>query len=87
MPWGRISHMMGCGTNWGSGQFFGANDSDLRDRYYKLLQQPAGGRHYMIGDQISYHTSWTEGAFGSVEYALLDMDKRVRAEAGESREA
>jgi monoamine oxidase len=57
----------------------------LRDQYYELLQQPAGGRHYMIGDQISYHTSWQEGAFGSAEYAMLDLDKRVRAGSGESR--
>jgi len=49
------------------------------------LQQPAGGRHYMIGDQISYHPSWMEGAMASAEYALLDLDKRVRAGSGQSR--
>ena len=87
VPWGRMNHMMGCGTNWRIGESFDADDSFLRDKYYELLQQPAGGRHYMIGDQISYHTSWTEGALGSAEFALIDLDRRVRANAGESREA
>ncbi len=42
------------------------------------LQQP-DGRHYMIDDQISYHSSWQEGAFASAEVALLDLGQRVRA--------
>jgi hypothetical protein len=33
----------------------------------------------MIGDRISYHSSWQEGALASAEYALLDLDKRMRA--------
>jgi monoamine oxidase len=70
--WRRMNHMMGCGAQW---------SEESRERYYKLLQQPAGGRHYMIGDQISYHASWMEGALASAEYALLDLDKRVRAAA------
>ncbi|MCH8336136.1 MAG: hypothetical protein IIC61_09635, partial [Proteobacteria bacterium] len=49
-----------------------------------MLQQP-DGRHYMIGDQISYHTSWQEGAFASAEVALLDLDQRVRAASSTSR--
>ena len=70
-----MNHMMGCGTRW---------PSEVRDKYYTLLQQPAAGRHYMIGDQISYHSSWQEGAFASAEYALLDLDRRVRAESTQS---
>lgn len=75
IPWGRMNHMMGCGTNW---------PEDVREQYFEMLQQPAGGRHYMIGDQISYHSSWQEGAFASAEYALLDLDKRVRAASAAS---
>lgn len=75
VPWGRMNHMMGCGTSW---------SAENREQYYNLLQQPAGGRHYMIGDQISYHTSWQEGAFGSAEFAMMDMDQRVRAESSVS---
>ena len=76
VPWRRMNHMMGCGTRW---------TDESRERYYKLLQQPAGGRHYMIGDQISYHSSWQEGAMASAEFALLDLDQRVRAAAAVSR--
>jgi monoamine oxidase len=75
IPWTRMNHMMGCGTRW---------LPEVREQYYELLQQPAGGRHYMIGDQISYHSSWQEGAFASAEYALLDLDKRVRADSSTS---
>jgi hypothetical protein len=39
----------------------------------------------MIGDQISYHPSWQEGAMASAEYALLDLDQRVRAATSISR--
>ena len=76
VSWRRMNHMMGCGSQW--------TDED-RARYYKLLQQPAGGRHYMVGDQISYHASWQEGAMASAEYALLDFDQRVRAASSISR--
>jgi monoamine oxidase len=79
VPWSRINHMMGCGTSWSSGLPWEEGSVSYRGQYYNLLQQPAGGRHYMIGDQISYHSSWTEGALGSAEYALLDFDKRIRA--------
>lgn len=77
IPWGRMNHMMGCGTDWPEG---------TREQYYELLQKP-DGRHYMIGDQISYHSSWQEGAFASAEAALLDFDKRVRATSMPSRKA
>ena len=87
VPWSRINHMMGCGTSWSTGMPWEQSSTDLRDQYYELLQQPAAGRHFMIGDQISYHSSWQEGAFGSAEFALLELDRRVRADAGESRPA
>lgn len=70
IPWGRMNHMMGCGSHLGPGD---------HERYFERLQQP-DGRHYMIGDQISYHSSWQEGAFASAENALLDFDQRVRAD-------
>jgi monoamine oxidase len=87
VAWSRINHMMGCGTGWSTGMPWEESSTDLRDQYYELLQQPAGGRHFMIGDQISYHSSWQEGALGSAEFALLELDRRVRAESGQAREA
>lgn len=75
VPWGRMNHMMGCGAQ--------MSDED-RERYFPILQKP-DGRHYMMGDQISYHSSWQEGAFASAENALLEFDKRTRAEASVSQ--
>jgi len=75
VPWGRMNHMMGCGVVW---------TPEKMERYYKRMRAPEG-RHYMIGDQISYHPTWQEGAFASAEYALLDFDKHVRAESVVSR--
>jgi monoamine oxidase len=72
VPWGRMNHMMGCGNS-----FRGDPDADAK---FKLIQAPAGN-HYMIGDQISYHSSWQEGAFASAMYAIQDLDQRVRAES------
>ncbi len=70
VPWGRMQHMMGCGIRW---------TEETQDKYFNKLRSP-DGRHYMIGDQISYHPTWQEGAFASAEWALLDFDKRIRAE-------
>jgi monoamine oxidase len=39
------------------------------------------GRHYLIGDQMSYHPGWQQGAMHSALHAISDIDKRVRAEA------
>ncbi|MEX1265525.1 MAG: FAD-dependent oxidoreductase, partial [Woeseia sp.] len=70
VPWGRMNHMMGCGNRF---------EPEDADRYLKLLQKP-DGNHYMIGDQISYHSSWQEGAYASALHAIGDLDRRVRAE-------
>ncbi|HEX6261149.1 MAG TPA: FAD-dependent oxidoreductase, partial [Woeseiaceae bacterium] len=40
VPWARMNHMMGCNSRW---------SEDLRNRKFKLLQQP-DGRHYIMGD-------------------------------------
>lgn len=75
VPWGRMNHMMGCGAR--------MSPEDYETKF-PLLQKP-DGRHYMIGDQISFHSSWQEGAFASAENALLEFDKRVRADSAVSR--
>jgi monoamine oxidase len=72
IPWYRMNHMLGCSARMprGSGEAF-----------FSRIQQPAG-RHYMIGDQISYHSGWQEGAVRSAHWALAHLDSRVRAELG-----
>ena len=74
VSWARMNHMMGCGNS-----FRGDEDAESK---FRLIQAPQG-HHYMIGDQVSYHSSWQEGAFASATNALLDLDKRVRAESAE----
>jgi monoamine oxidase len=76
VPWGRMNHMMGCGVTW---------SDEHREKYFDLLRNPDGGRHYMVGDQISYHSSWQEGALASAEFALQDLDKRVWADNATTR--
>ena len=53
---------------------------EARARYFTYLQQPLHGRHFMMGDQISYHPGWQEGAFSSAHHALTLLQGRVRAE-------
>lgn len=69
VPWSRMNHMMGCGNKM---------DEEGFKRYFSTLQLPEG-RHYMIGDQISYHSGWQEGALASVESALQQFEQRVHA--------
>lgn len=75
VPWARMNHMMGCNSKW--------PDDEPRTKF-RTLQEPHG-RHYMIGDQISHHSGWQEGAFASAHMAMADMNRRVQAElAGET---
>lgn len=71
VPWNRMNHMMGCGN-------FGTDED--RKRWFKTLQSPAG-RHYLMGDQISYHPGWQEGALSSAHFALAHINERAKAEA------
>ncbi len=70
VPWHRMNHTMGCTAKW---------TPELRDQWFKRLQEPVG-RHYMIGDQISYHPGWQEGAFGSAHFALSHLNARQHNE-------
>ncbi len=72
VAWGRMNHMMGCGNRFEEDQ----------EHLFRKVQAPEG-RHWMIGDQISFHSSWQEGAFASALHAVQDLDQRVRAEAGQ----
>lgn len=71
IPWQRMNHMLGCAARW---------SDELRTRWFKRVQDPEG-RHYLIGDQISYHPGWQEGAIQSAFHAINEIDRRVRAEA------
>ncbi len=55
VPWHRMNHMLGCSARW---------SHDLLKEHFARIQAPAG-RHYMIGDQVSYHPGWQQGAMQS----------------------
>lgn len=70
VPWSRMNHMMGCGN---------AMDEDGFTNHLPTLQRPEG-RHYLIGDQMSHHSGWQEGALASVDVALQHVEKTIRSE-------
>ena len=71
VAWPRMNHMLGCSTVW---------TGDAQRTHLPTLQEPAG-RHYLVGDQVSYHPGWQEGAIHSAYHALRDIERRER-EAG-----
>jgi monoamine oxidase len=71
IPWHRMNHMLGCSARW---------DDAVRAQWFKRLQAPVGN-HYLIGDQLSYHSGWQEGAIHSAFHAIADIDQRVREDA------
>jgi monoamine oxidase len=72
IAWHQMNHMLGCAAMW---------TPELRAQYFARLQAPVG-RHYMIGDQVSYHPGWQQGAMHSALYAVAHIDRRVREEHG-----
>ncbi len=71
VAWHRINHMLGCSARWGQ-------MTPEAEAHYRTLQQPTGGRHYFIGDQISRRPAWMESAIQSAHLAMQDMDHRER---------
>jgi monoamine oxidase len=65
-----MNHMLGCSAGW----------SEENEKAHFATLQQAEGRHYMVGDQISHHSGWQEGAMRSAHLALGDIDRRVQAE-------
>ncbi len=71
VAWHRMNFMLGCAATW---------NQELLSKWFTRLQRPVG-HHYMVGDQVSYHAGWQEGAIHSALHAIEDIDRRVRAEA------
>lgn len=69
IAWHQMNHMLGCAAQW---------DESLLHDHFKRLQAPVG-HHYLIGDQVSYHPGWQEGAIASAHFAIADMEQRIRA--------
>jgi monoamine oxidase len=69
IAWHQMNHMLGCAAQW---------EPELLKQWFAKLQRPVGA-HYLIGDQISYHPGWQEGAIASAHHAIADIDARERA--------
>ncbi|MGF1607395.1 MAG: flavin monoamine oxidase family protein [Rhodothalassiaceae bacterium] len=67
VAWQRMNHLLGCAG--------GVLDDDAA---LARLQAP-DGRHYLIGDQVSRHPGWQEGALASAQAAVLDIARREAA--------
>ncbi len=67
IAWQRMNHLLGCAT--------GVFDDD---ETLARLRAPQG-RHYLIGDQVSRHPGWQEGALASAHAALVSIAERERA--------
>jgi monoamine oxidase len=68
IAWHQMNHMLGCAAQW---------DETLYKQWFKTLQAPSGN-HFLIGDQVSYHPGWQEGAIASAHYAIGEIDARER---------
>jgi monoamine oxidase len=76
VAWHRMNHMLGCSARWQRNRSGWTHEEE---ELYHALQQPVNGRHYMIGDQVSMHSAWQESAVMSAQWAMTDMDRRLRA--------
>ena len=73
IAWHRMNHMLGCAARWRSTP--GGMDAHA-EKMFQTLRKPAGGRHYMIGDQVTKHSAWQESAILSAHWAIKDMVSR-----------
>jgi monoamine oxidase len=64
VPWHRMQHQLGCGSQW---------SEEARQTHFAHLQQPLHGRHFLVGDQMSLHPGWQEGALASAHHALRQL--------------
>jgi monoamine oxidase len=76
VAWHRMNHMLGCAAKWARGA---GGMTHEEEEMMETLRQPAGGRHYMIGDQVTLHSGWQESAILSAHWAIEDINTRVNA--------
>ncbi len=68
VAWHRMNHMLGCAARW---------DDAAMAEHFPVLQAPVGN-HFLIGDQVSYHPGWQEGALASALNVVQQIDRRTR---------
>jgi len=67
--WSKVPYLFGCAPEW---------SDEARKTHYPVLRQ-AEGRHYLVGDQMSYHSGWQEGAVYSAHSVIDMIHRRVHA--------
>ncbi|MDP4661306.1 MAG: FAD-dependent oxidoreductase [OM182 bacterium] len=70
IAWHRMNHMLGCSARWQKSR---SGFTQEEERLFQTLRQPAGNRHYTIGDQMTKHPAWQESAILSAHWAINDM--------------
>jgi len=60
IAWHRMNNMLGCAARWQRNR--GRGWTAEEERLFQTLRQPAGGRHYTIGDQVTMHSAGMESA-------------------------
>lgn len=73
IAWHRMNHMLGCAARWQRNR---SGMTAEEERLFNTLREPAGNRHYTIGDQVTLHSAWQESAVLSAHWAMQDMVKR-----------
>jgi len=81
IAWHRMNNMLGCAARW---QRYGLDMTPDEKGMFDGLIEPAGGRHYIIGDQVTVHAGWQESAILSTHRALSDMMAREQQSTGVS---
>lgn len=71
VAWHKVPYQLGCAPEW---------TEDARAQYFPVLREPEG-RHYLVGDQMSYVTGWQEGAVRSAQVVVEHIHQRVAAHA------
>jgi monoamine oxidase len=82
IAWHRMNHMLGCAAKWARNA---GGMTHEEEEMLETLRQPAGGRHYMIGDQVTLHSGWQESAILSAHWAIEDINNRVKSSMEISR--
>jgi monoamine oxidase len=67
IAWHRVPYMPGCSARW---------TPEARQQHFATLTRPEG-RCYLVGDQVTYHPGWQEGAIRSAHAAIAQLQQRV----------
>lgn len=72
LSWQNFEHMLGCGSE--LNVMPGSDEEKATHALKAQLQKPVQGRYFMIGDQVSFHPGWQEGAIAISHQALGTLE-------------